>query len=98
MSGVMFVNMGFVTPLPGKEEAMAETVRSFAKALEEMPGLLAVFVLAEEGGRSLVGVSMWSNKKAFEVGMEKVRPPPPPEPFEQLRAAPPTTRQFETVR
>jgi len=95
---VVFVNMGFVTPRPGKEKAMADTMRSFASALEEMPGLLAVFVLSEDGGRSLVGVSIWSSKKAFEAGMEKVRPPPPPEPFEQMRVAPPTTRQFETLR
>jgi len=94
----MFVNMGFVTPRPGKEEALAKAMRSFAGALEEMPGLLAVFVLSEEGGKSLVGVSMWSSKQAFEEGMKKARPPPPPEPFEQMRAAPPTTRQFESVR
>ena len=47
----MFVNMGFVTPRPGKEKVMAQTMRSFADALEEMPGLLAVFVLSEEGGQ-----------------------------------------------
>jgi heme-degrading monooxygenase HmoA len=93
----MFVNMGFVVPRAGKEKVMTETMRAFARALEEMPGLLAVFVLAEEEGRSLVGVSIWSSKKAFEEGMEKVRPPPPPEPVEQMRAAPTTTRQFETV-
>jgi heme-degrading monooxygenase HmoA len=93
----MFVNMGFVTPRPGKEKVMADTMQSFAKALEEMPGLLAAFVLSEDGGTSLVGVSMWSSKKAFEAAMEKVRPPPPREPPEQTRVAPPTTRQFETI-
>jgi heme-degrading monooxygenase HmoA len=93
----MFVNMGFVTPRPGKEKVMARTMRSFADALEEMPGLLAVFVLSEEGGRSLVGVSMWSSRKAFEEAMERVRPPPPSEPVEQMRASPPTARQFESV-
>jgi heme-degrading monooxygenase HmoA len=93
----MLVNMGFVTPRPGKEEAMAETMRSFARALEEMPGLLATFVLAEKGGGTLVGVSMWSSRKAFEEAMEKVRTPPTPEPAEKMRVAPPTVRQFETI-
>jgi heme-degrading monooxygenase HmoA len=93
----LFVNMAFASPRPGKEEVLAESMRSFAKALEVMPGLLQTFVLSEEGGKTLVGISMWQDKDAFEKAMESVRPPPPPEPVEQMRMVPPVVRQFETI-
>ena len=93
----MFVNMGFATPRPGKEKELAETMRSFGKALEGMPGLLDAFVLAESDGKTLVGVSLWHDRASFEAAMKKVRPPAPSEPPEQMRATPPTIRQFESV-
>jgi len=93
----MFVNMGFVSPRPGKKKALAETMRSFARALEGMPGLIETFVLEEEEGSSLVGVSIWRNRASFESAMKNVRPPRPAEPPEQMRLAPPTIRQFESV-
>jgi len=79
----MFVAMSFVSPRPGKEKALAEIIRSFANALEGMPGLLETFVLSEEGGKSLVGVSMWRDRMAFDAAMERVHPPPPPEPLKR---------------
>jgi heme-degrading monooxygenase HmoA len=93
----MFVNMAFASPRPGKGGVMAESMRNFARALEGMPGLLQTFVLSEEGGKTLVGVSMWQNRAAFEKAMEGVRPPAPPEPVELMRIAPPVVRQFETI-
>jgi len=93
----MFVAMSFVSPRPGKEKALIETMRSFAKVLEGMPGLLETFVLSEECGKNLVGVSMWRDRTAFEAAMERVHPPPPSEPLDQMRATPPTIRQFESV-
>jgi len=92
----MFVNMAFVSPKPGKEKAMTETMRSFAKALDGMPGLLETFVLSEEGEKNLVGVSMWRDRMAFEAAMGRVHPPPPPEPLEQMRETT-TIRQFESI-
>ena len=89
--------MAFVSRRPGKEKALMGTMRSFAKALEGMPGLLETFVLSEEGEKSLVGVSMWRDRMAFEAVIERVRPPPPPEPIEQMRATAPRIRQFESV-
>jgi heme-degrading monooxygenase HmoA len=93
----MFVNMGFATPKPGKEGVMVESMHSFAEALKGMPGLIDIFVIAETNGKTIVGVSIWKDKGAFEAAMRFVRPPQPPEPVEQFRTAPPTVRQFESV-
>ena len=70
---IMFVNMAFALPRPGREGVMAESMHSFAKALEGKPGLLQTFVLSEDGGKPLVGISMWQNKAAFEEAMESLR-------------------------
>ncbi|MDA4128136.1 MAG: antibiotic biosynthesis monooxygenase [Thaumarchaeota archaeon] len=93
----MFVNLGFASPRAGKEKTMSESMRAFGKALEGMPGLLDTFVLAEVGSNTLVGVSIWRDREAFDNAMKAVKPPPPPEPIEQLRSAPPIVRQFESI-
>jgi quinol monooxygenase YgiN len=93
----MFVNMAFATPRPGKEKLMAETMKSFAQALGQLPGLVDTYLLADAEWKTLVGISIWKDKAAFEKAMDAVRPPPPPQPIEELRSAPPTIRQFETV-
>jgi heme-degrading monooxygenase HmoA len=93
----MFVNMAFASPRPGKEKLMAESMKAFANALKQMPGLVDTYVLADGGWKTLVGISIWQDRRAFERAMKAVRPPPPPEPAEQLRSAPPVIRQFESI-
>jgi len=93
----LFVNMAFVTPLPDKEKQMIENMHSFAEALEGQPGFIRAFVLAEDDGKTLLGVSMWSDDAAFRRGMENVRPPPPAVPTETLREHPAVMRHFVEV-
>ena len=93
----MFVNMAFVNPYQGKERELAENMLSFAKALRDQPGLIRTFVLSESDGKTLVGVSMWSDEAAFQHGMANAKPTPPKYPTETLRKDPPIVRQFKEV-
>ncbi len=93
----MFVNMAFVVARPGKEEELAEVMRSFGQALQGHPGLLGTHVLAEKGGHTLVGISMWTDETAFQQGMTNVQAAPPRSLIESLRQEPPTMRQFVEI-
>ena len=93
----MFINMGFVSPRPGKEKVLAAVMHSFAESFKGATGLIDTYVVIESNGSTLVGISVWNDKLSFEAAMQKVRPSPPPEPIEQIRTAPPLVRQFESV-
>jgi hypothetical protein len=56
------VVMAFVNPRPGKKKEMADWMRSFRDLLGIKSGLVKTLVLAEKGGNTFVGVSMWTMK------------------------------------
>ena len=60
--------------------------------------MLNNFMLAEGGGKSLVGPSMWEDEAAFKAGMAKARPKPPRFPVETQRDRPPTVHHFVDIR
>jgi quinol monooxygenase YgiN len=76
----MFVVMAFVEPRPEKEKEMADQMRSFRNMLQSQPGLVKTFVFAEQGGQTLVGVSMWTNEDAYQRAMAAMLAPSPSTP------------------
>ena len=62
----MFVVMAFVNPIPGKEDEMVSRMRSFRSVLQTQSGLVRTLVLKERDGKTLVGVSMWTDEAAYK--------------------------------
>ena len=94
MSKAMFVVMAFVNPNPGKDEEMANRMRSFRNILQTRSGLVKTFVLEERDGKTLVGVSMWTDEAAYKSAMASVQAPTQSQPPDRLRESPPTMREF----
>jgi heme-degrading monooxygenase HmoA len=90
----MFVVMAFVNPNPGKEEEMANRMRSFRNVLQTKSGLVKTFVLMERDGKVLVGVSMWTEEAAYQGAMASMQASAQSPPPDRLRESPPTMRQF----
>jgi len=90
----MFVVMAFVNPLPGKEDEMVSRMRSFRSVLQTQSGLVKTFVLKEREGKTLVGVSMWTDEAAYKKAMASMQAPTPITPPDRLRESPPTMREF----
>ena len=59
---IMFVVMAFLDPNREKEGEMANRMRSFRNVLQTKSGLVKTFVLKEKDGKTLVGVSMWTDE------------------------------------
>jgi heme-degrading monooxygenase HmoA len=81
--------MAFVNPIPGKEDDMASRMRSFRNVLQTRPGLVETFVLKERDGKTLVGVSMWTDEAAYRTAMASMQSPAQSTPPERLRESPP---------
>jgi heme-degrading monooxygenase HmoA len=90
----LFVVMAFVNPIPGKEDDMASRMRSLRNVLQTRPGLVKTFVLRERDGKTLVGVSMWTDEAAYKTAMASMQAPAQSTPPERLRDSPPTMREF----
>ena len=90
----MFVVMAFVNPNSGKEEEMANRMRSFRNILQTKSGSVKTFVLMERDGKELVGVSMWTDEAAYQGAMASMEASPPSPPPDRLRENPPTIREF----
>jgi heme-degrading monooxygenase HmoA len=90
----VFVVMAFVNPIPGKEDEMANRMRSFRNVLQTKPGMLKTFVLTERDGKTLVGVSMWTDEAAYKSAMANMQAPAQSTPPDRLRETPPTMREF----
>ncbi len=90
----MFVVMAFVNPNPGKGGEMASRMRSFRNALQTQSGLVKTFVLQERDGKTLVGVSMWTDEAAYKSAMASMQAPAQSTPPDRLRESPPTMREF----
>ena len=86
--------MAFVNPIPGKEDDMASRMRSFRNVLQTRSGLVKSFVLRERDGKTLVGVSMWTDEAAYKSAMASMQAPGQSTPPDRLRESPPTTREF----
>ena len=89
----MFVVMAFVNPNPGKEEEMANRMRSFRNVVQTKSGLVKTFVLMERDGKELVGVSMWTDEAAYHDAMANMQASESPPP-DRSRGSPPTMREF----
>jgi heme-degrading monooxygenase HmoA len=61
----MFINMGLVSPRPGKEKVLAAVMHSFAEAFEGPPGLQNTYVVIESDGMTIAGISVWEDKGSF---------------------------------
>jgi heme-degrading monooxygenase HmoA len=90
----MFVVMAFVNPNPGKEEEMANRMRSFRNVLQTKTGLVKTFVLMEPDGKTLVGVSMWTDEAAYQGAMASMQGSAQSPPPDRLRENPPMMREF----
>jgi heme-degrading monooxygenase HmoA len=90
----MFVVMASVNPNPGKEEEMANRMRSFRNILQTKSGLVKTFVLMERDGKALVGVSMWTDEAAYQGAMASMQASAQSPPADRLRENPPTMREF----
>jgi len=86
--------MAFVNPIPGKEDDMASRMRSFRNVLQTRSGLVKSFVLRERDGKTLVGVSMWTDEAAYKSAMASMQAPGQSTPPDRLRESPPTKREF----
>ncbi len=90
----MFGVMAFVNPIPEKEDEMVNRMRSFRNVLQTRSGLVKAFVLKERGGKTLVGVSMWTEEAAYKSAMASMQSPAQRTPPDRLRESPPTMREF----
>jgi heme-degrading monooxygenase HmoA len=90
----MFVVMAFVNPNPGKEEEMANRMRSFRNVLQTRSGLVKTFVLMERDGKALVGVSMWTDEAAYQSAMASMQSSAQSPPPDRSTGSPPTMREF----
>ena len=71
----MFVVMAFVNPILGKEDEMVNRIRSFRNVLQTRSGLVRTLVLKERDGKTLVGVSMWTDEVAYKSAMASMQAP-----------------------
>ena len=90
----MFVVMAFVDPNPGKEEEMANRMRSFRNILQTKSGLVKTFVMMERDAKALVGVSMWTDEAAYRGVMASMQGSAQSPPPDRVRENPPTMREF----
>ena len=90
----MFVVMAFVNPSPGKEDEMANRMRSFRSVLQIQSGLVKTFVLKERDGKTLVGISIWTDEAAYKKAMAGMQASAQSTPPDWLRGSPPTMREF----
>ncbi len=90
----MFVVMAFINPNPGKEEEMANRMRSFRNVLQTRSGLVKAVVLKERDGKSLVGVSMWTDEVAYKSAVDSIQTSGQPASPDELRESPPMMREF----
>jgi hypothetical protein len=86
--------MAFVNPIPGKEDEMVSRIRSFRSVLQVQSGLVRTLVLKERDGKTLVGVSMWTDKAAYKKAMASMQAPAPITSPDRLRESPPTMLEF----
>ena len=86
--------MAFVTPVPGKEDEMVNRMRAFRSVLQIQPGLVKTLVLKERDGKTLVGISMWTDEAAYKKAMASMQAPAPITPPDRLRESPPMMREF----
>jgi len=86
--------MAFVNPIPGKEDEMVNRMRFFRNVLQTRSGLVKTFVLKERDGKTLVGVSMWTDEAAYKSAMASMQAPAQSTPPDRLRESPPTMREF----
>ena len=90
----MFVVMAFVSPNSGKEEEMANRMRSFRIILQTKQGLVKTLVLKDREGKDLVGVSMWTDEAAYQAAMTSMQTSAQSPPPDRLRESPPRMREF----
>ncbi len=90
----MFVVMAFVNSISGKEDEMANRMRSFRNVLQTKPGKVKTFVLTERDGKTLVGVSMWTDEAAYKSALASIQAPIQSTPPDRLRENPPTMHEF----
>jgi heme-degrading monooxygenase HmoA len=90
----MFVVMAFVNSNPEKEGEMANRMRSFRNVLQTKSGLVKTFVLKERDGKTLVGVSMWTDEAAYESAMASIQPPVQSTSPGRSRESPPMMHEF----
>jgi len=86
--------MAFVNPIPGKEDEMVNRTRSFRNVLQTQSGSVKTFVLKERDGKTLVGVSMWTDEAAYKSAMASTQAPTQSTPPDRLRESQPTMREF----
>jgi len=86
--------MAFVNPIPEKEDDMVNRMRSFHNVLQTRSGSVMTFVLKERDGKTLVGVSMWTDEAEYKSAMASIQAPAQSTPLERLRESPPTMREF----
>ena len=90
----MFVVMAFVNSNLGKEGEMANRMRNFRNILQTQSGMVKTFVLKERDGKTLVGVSMWTDEAAYKSAMTNIQAPTQSTPPDRLRESPPMMREF----
>ena len=67
--------MAFVNPILGKEDEMVNRIRFFRNVLQTRSGLVRTLVLKERDGKTLVGVSMWTDEVAYKSAMASMQAP-----------------------
>ena len=58
------------------------------------PDWVKTFVLKERDGKTIVGVSMWTDEAAYKSPMASMQAPAQNTPPDRLRKSPPTMREF----
>lgn len=89
--------MASAKPRPGKETELANRMRAFRDVLRNKPGLVNTLVMVEEGDSNLVGLSIWSDKEAYDRAMASIQAPISAGNVETSREAPPLMRRFVEV-
>jgi len=66
------MNIAFVNAGEDCRDELIETMRNFAKCLENSSGLIGAHLMSEKGKSTLMGISIWKDEESFNASMAKM--------------------------
>ena len=86
------MNIAFVNAREDSRDELIETMRNFAKSLENSSGLIGAHLMSEKEKSTLMGISIWKDEESFNASMAKMSTRAPTQTERRWDA--PVVRQF----
>jgi heme-degrading monooxygenase HmoA len=83
----MIVHMSVHTPKPGREQDLIASMRRYAAAGAEQPGLIDVKTLRDRHTGRLIGMARWEDAASWEKGAAVMRAAVVSDPFDEWEDA-----------